>query len=129
MSWPVLRTRRHWLEHSRFLVLAIGGDQAGMVTYLRIEGRVLHSQRTEKPVLRKGIKGHPAHHLDNAPGSIDAALAVVPLFSGLKLHWGGEPKRHQIGERFGLSRRRAGRLAQSGGMREDLLDAEIGWFA
>ena len=58
-------------------------------------------------------------------GRVDAALRVFPLGAGLVLHWRGEPERDQIGERLGLLRGRARRLAEPGRMREDLRDREI----
>ena len=58
-------------------------------------------------------------------GGVDAALRVFPFFAGLVLHRSGEPERNQIGERLGLLRGRATRLAESGRVREDLDEREI----
>ena len=117
--------RWHGFEHTGVLVFRVGGDEFGTLPSGRVESRVLHPQRIEEALLEKRVEGHPAHHLHDARGGVDAALRVAPLCAGIVLHRCGEPERDQIGERPGLHRRGAGRLAETGGMREELRDREI----
>ena len=124
-----LGARRRRFEQTGFLVLSVGGDQLGAQFGGKIEGRVLHSQRIEEPFLEKRVKGHAAHHFNDARGGVDAALRVFPLLTRLILHRRREPERDEIGERLGLLRVRTARFAKAGSVGEDLRDREIGGLA
>jgi hypothetical protein len=95
----------------------------------QVKRRVLHPERIEEPLLEKRVEGHAAHDFDDSRGGVDAALRVFPFFAGLVLHRRGEPERDEIGERPGAQRGRALSLAESGRVRENLGDREIGWLA
>ena len=95
----------------------------------KVKGRVLHSQRIKEPFLEKRVKGHAAHHFNDARGGVDAALRVFPLFAGLILHRRREPERDEISERLCLLRVRTARFTQPGSVGEDLRDREIGRLA
>ena len=120
---------RHRFQQAGILVFGIGGDQPGALGIGRIEGGVFHPQRIKKPLLEKGIKGQAAHYFHDAGRRVDAALGVSPLGAGFILHRSRQPERDEIRQGLRLLRRRAARLAEAGGMRQDLRDREIGRFA
>ena len=116
---------RNRFERARVFVFGISSRDARALLSGRVEGCILHAQRIEEPLLKKGIEAHAAHHLDDAGGCIDAALRIFPLVAGFVLHRRGEPQWHQIRERRRLHSSFAVSLAKTGSMREQVRDGEF----
>ena len=116
-------------QGARVFVFYVAGGHPGPLRGAWIKRRVLHAERIEHTFLKKRIKRHPAHDLDDAAGKVDAGLGVFPFLAGLVLHFCREPHRHEIGERFGGLGRRAAGFAETRSMGENLGNGEVGWLA
>ena len=92
-------------EDRRFFELAVrrfvGLRQAGDLLAGRVEGRILHAQRIEKPFLQELRERLPGDDLDDSPQRVDSGLAILPLRSGLELQRSFGVVRNQVGQRSG----------------------------
>ena len=89
-----------------------------------IEGRVLHSQRTEQPLLEELVERLARDDLDDPCRGVDSRLAVDPLRARLERERLGDIERDEAGQvrdRAGLVGRD---LAHAGSVREQVADRE-----